>query len=71
MTAATPGVAMTSDGVVATPTSHAIDHTGLVVGYVVGGLIMCLGGVVEILFGVKAEGQSLETVTRPLTAVES
>lgn len=67
----TLGVAMTSDGVVAAPTSHAIDHTGLVVGYVVGGLIMCLGGVVEILFGVKAEGQSLETATRPLTAVES
>jgi hypothetical protein len=43
----------------------------LVVGYVVGDLIMCLGGVVEILFGVKADGRSLETVTRPLTAVES
>src|SRR5262249_15983393 len=33
---------------------------GLVVGYVVGGVIMALGGVIELLFGVKSEGQSLE-----------
>ncbi len=46
-------------------------RTGLVVGYVVGGVIMCLGGLVEVAFGVNAEGQSLETVTRPLTAVDS
>jgi hypothetical protein len=34
-----------------------------------GGLIMVCGGVVELAFGIKAEGQSLETVTKPLTAV--
>jgi MFS family permease len=45
------------------------DRTGLVVGYVVGGLIMVAGGLVEVAFGVNAEGQSLETVTKPLTAV--
>jgi hypothetical protein len=44
-------------------------RTGLVWGYVIGGLIMVLGGVVELAFGIKAEGQSLETVTKPLTAV--
>jgi MFS family permease len=44
---------------------------GLVVGYVIGGAIMCLGGVVEIVCGVSAEGKSLETVTKPLTAVDS
>lgn len=38
-------------------------------GYVVGGLIMVAGGVIELVFGIKAEGQSLETVTKPLTAV--
>ena len=45
-------------------------RTGMVWGYVIGGLIMAAGGVVELAFGVKAEGQSLETVTTPLTAVE-
>jgi MFS family permease len=46
------------------------DPTGLVIGYVVGGVIMALGGIVELAFGIKAEGQSLETVTKPLTAVD-
>ena len=45
-------------------------RTGMVWGYVIGGLIMAAGGVVELVFGIKAEGQSLETVTAPLTAVE-
>ena len=44
-------------------------RTGLVGGYVIGRLIMVLGGVVELAFGIKAERQSLETVTKPLTAV--
>ncbi len=44
-------------------------RTGMVWGYVIGGLIMVTGGVVELLIGIKAEGQSLETVTKPLTAV--
>jgi MFS family permease len=34
----------------------------------VGGLIMMLGGVIELIFGINAEGKSLETVTKPLTA---
>jgi MFS family permease len=42
--------------------------TGLFIGYLVGAGIMMLGGVVEILFGINAEGKSLEDVTRPLTA---
>ena len=45
-------------------------RTGLVWGYVVGGLIMVVGGVVELVFGIKAEGKSLETVTKPLTEVD-
>jgi MFS family permease len=44
------------------------NRSGLVLGYVVGGAIMCIGGIVEIAFGVDAEGKSLETVTKPLTA---
>jgi MFS family permease len=44
--------------------------TGLFVGYLIGGGIMILGGVVEIVFGINAEGKSLEDVTKPLTATE-
>jgi MFS family permease len=46
-------------------------RTGLVWGYVIGGLIMAAGGVIELAFGIKAEGRSLETVTKPLTATAS
>jgi MFS family permease len=38
-------------------------------GFVIGGVIMAIGGVVEMLLGVDAEGKSLEDVARPLTAV--
>jgi hypothetical protein len=30
---------------------------------------MAIGGIIEILFGVNAEGKSLEDITKPLTAV--
>jgi MFS family permease len=43
-------------------------RTGLFVGYLVGAGIMILGGIVELLIGINAEGKSLETVTKPLTA---
>ncbi len=43
-------------------------RTGLFVGYVVGGGIMVLGGIVELAIGIKAEGQSLEAITKPLTS---
>ena len=46
-------------------------RTGMVWGYAIGGLIMITGGVVELLIGIKAEGQSLEAVTKPLTSVDS
>jgi len=45
-------------------------RSGLVVGYVVGGAIMVIGGVIEIVFGINAEGKSLEAITKPLTAVD-
>jgi hypothetical protein len=43
-------------------------RTGLFIGYLVGAAIMILGGVVELLIGINAEGKSLEAVTKPLTA---
>jgi len=42
--------------------------TGLFIGYLVGAGIMMFGGVIEIVFGIDAEGKSLESVTKPLTA---
>ena len=32
---------------------------------------MIIGGVVEWLIGINAEGKSLESVTKPLTAVDA
>jgi MFS family permease len=43
-------------------------RTGLFIGYLVGAGIMMIGGVVELLLGIDAEGKSLEEITKPLTA---
>ena len=46
------------------------DSIGLVtIAFVIGGAIMAIGGVVEILLGVEAAGKSLEAVARPINAV--
>src|SRR5262245_16567666 len=42
--------------------------TGLFIGYLVGAGIMMAGGTVELVFGINAEGKSLEDVTKPLTS---
>ena len=44
------------------------DPTGLFIGYVIGGAIMVLGGIVEFAIGIKAEGKSLEDITKPITS---
>jgi len=38
------------------------------IGCFIGAAIMAVGGIVEIFFGIDAEGQSLERIARPLTA---
>jgi MFS family permease len=43
-------------------------RTPLFIGYLIGAGIMVFGGVIEILFGINAEGKSLEDVTKPLTS---
>ena len=48
---------------------NASSPTGLFIGYLIGAGIMIVGGVVEILFGINAEGQSLEDVALPLSAI--
>ena len=43
-------------------------RTGLFIGYVIGGAIMITGGIVELAIGIKAEGKSLEDITKPITS---
>ena len=47
------------------------DRTGLFIGYLVGAGIMIIGGVVEWLIGINAEGKSLEAITKPLTSADA
>ena len=51
--------------------SASKDITGLAVGYFLGAALMVLGGLAEAFLGVKAEGQSLESIAQPLTADEA
>jgi hypothetical protein len=45
-------------------------RTRLATGYAIGGAIMFLGGIVEILFGINAGGKRLEQIATPLTEVD-
>ena len=44
------------------------DITGIAPGYFLGAGLMIAGGIVAAFLGVKAEGQSLESIAQPLTA---
>ncbi|MDX6277989.1 MAG: hypothetical protein QOJ72_2117 [Nocardioidaceae bacterium] len=57
---------------------HLIDHataskdiTGILPGYYLGAGLMIAAGIVAIFLGVKAEGESLENIAKPLTAEDS
>jgi MFS family permease len=39
------------------------------IAFVIGGAIMCLGGMVEVFLGVEAARRPLEAVARPINAV--
>ncbi|XRQ10324.1 MFS transporter [Actinomadura welshii] len=43
----------------------------IAIGFFVGAVIMALGGLAELLFGVRAEGASLENIAKPLTVEEA
>ncbi|HEU5037111.1 MAG TPA: MFS transporter [Nocardioides sp.] len=47
------------------------DITGIAIGYFVGAALMIGAGIIEAFLGVKAEGQSLESIAKPLTAEDS
>ena len=42
--------------------------SAIAIGYYIGAALMVAGGLVAAFLGVKAEGQSLESIARPLTA---
>ncbi|MCU1490646.1 MAG: transporter [Acidimicrobiaceae bacterium] len=52
-----------------------LDSTGSLSGtalaFMIGALLMIGGGIVEIFFGVRAEGQSLENLAKPLTTEDA
>jgi hypothetical protein len=36
-----------------------------------GAVMMLIGGLIEIIYGVKAEGETLENIAKPLTAEDT
>jgi MFS family permease len=50
---------------------HSGDTDLVALGFFIGAVAMALGGIAELLFGVRAEQQSLENIARPLTAEEA
>jgi MFS family permease len=51
--------------------SASKDITQIAIGYFIGAALMVGGGIVEMFLGVKAEGQSLENIAKPLTAEDT
>jgi hypothetical protein len=49
----------------------ATGHEGQVAIGFIGAVVTALGGVAELLFGVKAEGEQLEDIAKPLTAEDA
>ncbi len=51
--------------------SESGDITGIAPGYFIGAALMVAAGIVAIFLGVRAEGQSLENIAKPLTAEDA
>ncbi|MFF0191224.1 MFS transporter [Streptomyces sp. NPDC005244] len=50
---------------------HSGSTTLVATGFLIGAAAMAVGGLAEVVFGVRAEQQSLENIARPLTAEEA
>ena len=50
--------------------SAAASAGNLFIAYLVGAGFMIFAAVIELILGIRAEGQSLENVATPLTAIE-
>jgi MFS family permease len=51
--------------------SASEDITKIAIGYFIGAALMIAGGIVAAFLGVKAEGESLENIAKPLTAEDA
>jgi MFS family permease len=51
--------------------SASKDISSIAIGYFIGAVLMIGGGIAEAFLGVRAEGQSLEDIARPLTAEDA
>jgi MFS family permease len=40
------------------------------IGFLIGAVVMAIGGIAEIFFGVNAEGKTLESIAEPLSAAK-
>jgi MFS family permease len=49
---------------------HSGDPAQVATGFLIGAGAMALGGIAELMWGVRAEGRSLEAIATPLTAAE-
>jgi MFS family permease len=49
---------------------NGTNRTALSIGYIVGGGIMIIGGLVELAFGINAEGRPLEEIAAPLSEAD-
>jgi MFS family permease len=47
------------------------DYSQAALGFIIGAVMMIIGGLVELVYGIKAEGQGLESIAKPLTAEDS
>lgn len=47
------------------------DRSIVSIAFYIGAAVMILGGIVELFFGVKAEGKTLEDIAKPLTAEDA
>jgi MFS family permease len=47
------------------------DTSALSIGYYIGAALMILGGIIMAVFGIQAEGKSLESIAKPLSAEDS
>jgi MFS family permease len=47
------------------------EESQVAIAFFIGAGVMALGGIVELFLGVKAEGQDLESIAKPLTAEEA
>ncbi len=47
------------------------EESQVAIAFFIGAGVMAIGGIVELLWGVKAEGEDLESIAKPLTAEEA